>query len=62
MCLERFLKRVSLERRRRLRSFRNDRGTMLVKSHFNAEFAEKEAFLCGRAKADDLRFGGGEDL
>ena len=34
--------------------FVNDRGTMLVKSHFNAEFAEKEAFLCGRAKADDL--------
>jgi hypothetical protein len=42
--------------------FVEDRRTVLVKAHFDAEFAKKETFLCGRAEADDLGFSGVKHL
>ena len=36
--------------------FVDDCRAMLMKAHFDAEFAKKETFLCGRAEADYLCF------
>jgi hypothetical protein len=42
--------------------FVDDRRAVSVKAHFDAEFAKKETFLCGRAEADDLGFCGVQHL
>ena len=42
--------------------FVDDRGRVLVKAQFDAEFAKENAFLSCGAEANDLGFGGVENL